>query len=117
MSLKLKKVSTFKSRVTVQQPGDNPERPSEATFVAEFKYLDRDAFDALMASSPSDAEFLDTVLVGATEISDESGAPAPFEAAKAAIAGDLSLSAATVRAFMEAISGAREKNSLRSRAR
>jgi hypothetical protein len=117
MSLKLKKVDTFSTRVNVQLATEDPDRTQDVSFVAKFKHLDRKAFDALMESEPSDTEFLDQVLVGAAEISDESGAPVAFETAREAIASDLALAGATVRAFVEALGGAREKNSSRSRAR
>lgn len=117
MSLKLKKVDSFKTRVVVQQPGANPDKPDEATFIAEFKHIDSDAFDALMERQPKDSEFIDEMLVGVSEIQDEAGQGVPFEAAKAAIKGDLALRGATVRACIEALGGAREKNSLRSRGR
>lgn len=113
MSLKLKKVNTFKVPVTVLQPGSD----QEESFTAECKYLDRDAFDALMASQPTDPEFLDEVLVNTTGIQDESKTPVSFDVAKAAIAADMSLSAAVVRAYIETLGGIRAKNSPRSRAR
>lgn len=117
MSLKLKKIDTFKARVTVQQPSDNPDKPNEATFVAEFKYIDSDAFDALMEREPTDKEFIDEMLVGVSEIQDETGAGVPFEAAKSAIKADMALRSATAMQCIERLSGAREKNLRRSRAR
>jgi len=117
MSLKLKKVDTFKTRVHVVLLGTDADRAQEASFVAEFRHIDRDAFDALLANSPSDAEVIDQVLVGVAEVSDDAGNPLPFAEARDAIKADLSYAGATVRTFFETLAGAPAKNSNRSRAR
>lgn len=117
MSLKLKKVATFKTRVYLQLLGTDADRAQEASYVAEFKHLDREQFDALVASSPTDAEVIDQVLVGVAEVTDEAGSPLSIEAARDAIKGDLSYAGATVRTFFEVLAGAAAKNSNRSRGR
>lgn len=117
MSLKLKMTESFKARVSVPVLSDDADREQEASFVAEFKHLDRAQFDALMAKSPSDAEFIDEVLIGVAEVANGDGSPIGFAEAKEAIKNDLAYSGATVRAFMEKLSGAAAKNSNRSRAR
>lgn len=117
MSLKLKKVDTFKARVHLQLLSGDADRAQEASFVAEFKHLDREQFDALIARSPTDAEVIDEVLVGVAEVTDENGAALPLETARQAIKGDLSYAGATVRTFFEALAGAAAKNSKGSRGR
>lgn len=115
MTLKLKKVDTFKARVHLQLLTGDADREQEASFVAEFKHLNRDQFDTLMANKPSDAEFLDQVLVGVSEVADEAGNPVSFEAAKEFIKADLGYCGNTVRTFIESLGGAPAKNSKRSR--
>lgn len=117
MSLKLKKVNSFRSRVNVMRATDDADRMQEVSFVAEFKYLGRQAVDDLLESQPTDAEFLDEVLLGLEEVADESGQPVAFDVAKSAIQDDLGLSAATVKQFMKGLGGEKEKNSRRSRGR
>ena len=117
MSLKLKKVESFKARVNVQVLTGDADRTQDASFVAEFKHLNREQFDALMAKSPTDAEFLDEVLIGVAEVSNEDGSAMAFAEARDAIKSDLGYSGATVRTFIETLGGAAAKNSNRSRAR
>lgn len=116
MSLKLKKVESFKARVNVQVLTGDADRAQDASFVAEFKHLDRAQFDALMARAPTDSEFLDEVLIGVAEVTSEDGSPMTFDAARDAIKSDLGYSGATVRTFIETLGGAAAKNSNRSRA-
>jgi len=115
MSTKLKKINSFKSRVHFLRPTDDPDRDQEASFVAEFHYMDAPTFDAMLAGSPKDAEVLDRVLIGVTEYGDENGNALSFEAAKEAIEKDISQRSATVRTFIERLSGTAAKNSNRSR--
>lgn len=117
MSLKLKKVDTFRARVNLQLLSGDADHAAEASYVAEFRHLDRGQFDALIARSPSDAEVIDEVLVSVSEVTDDAGNPLPFDAARDAIKGDLGYAGATVRTFFEALAGAAPKNSNRSRGR
>lgn len=114
MSLKLKKVATFRARVNVPLLSGDADRAAEASYVAEFRHLDREQFDALIARRPSDAEVIDAVLVSVAEVSDDAGNPLPFDAARDEIKGELAYAAATVRTFFETLAGAPAKNSNRS---
>lgn len=115
MSLKLKKIDTFKARVNLVLLTGDADRTQEASFVAEFKHLNRTAFDALIARKPSDAEVIDEVLVGVGEVTNDDGTAMAFEAAREAIKGELAYAGATVRTFFEALGGTAAKNSNRSR--
>lgn len=115
MSLKLKKVDTFKARVHVTLLTGDADRSQEASFIAEFKHLNRTQFDELVARKPSDAEVLDEVLVGVGEVTNGDGSPMAFAEAREAIKGELAYAGATVRTFFEALGGTAPKNSARSR--
>ncbi|MGN6229184.1 MAG: hypothetical protein ACTHNM_17295 [Dyella sp.] len=115
MTLKLKKVETFKARVHLALLTGDADREQEASFVAEFKYLNRDQFDKLMANKPSDPEFVDDVLVGVSEVANDAGEPVSFEVAKAFIMADMGYCGSTVRTYIEYLGGAPAKNSKRSR--
>lgn len=115
MSLKLKKIDTFKARVHLTMLTNDADRNQDASFVAEFKHLNRTQFDELVARKPSDAEVLDEVLVGVAEVSNDDGSAMAFEAAREAIKGELAYAGATVRTFFEALGGTAAKNSNRSR--
>jgi len=115
MSLKLKKIDTFKARVYVTLLTSDADRNQDASFVAEYKHLNRTQFDELVARKPSDAEVLDEVLVGVAEVTNGDGSPMAFAEAREAIKGELAYAGATVRTFFETLGGAGAKNSSRSR--
>lgn len=113
MSFKIKRTNTFKAKVEASVPNDQGGF-DKGDFQAEFKRLDRTQYSALMESQPTDPDFIDTVLVGVSGLGDESG---EFDNATAiaAIKGDLALSSAVIRTFVETSTGAAEKNSKPSR--
>lgn len=85
--------------------------------VARYKYFDRAGFERLVHEQLGDAEFLSRVRDGVDGIGDGDGNPPSAQAQREAVIGDLALSAAAVRAFVESLAGAGAKNSKPSRGR
>lgn len=112
MSLQLKKVETFKTRVDVVFPDG-----SKGDYQGEFKYYTRPQLDELMAESLPDRDFVERVLVNVTGIVDDDKQPVPFTVVLPSIQDDLALSSATIRSFWQALGGAPAKNSPTSRGR
>lgn len=117
MSLKFVRSDTFRAQVNVCLPGADPHKPIEGSYVATFRYLDRAAFEALVEEQLGDAEFLGRVLVAVEGIGDADGAAIDAGKQRELVIGDIALSAAAVRAFVESLSGAGAKNVKPSRGR
>lgn len=112
MSLQLKKVDTFKTRVDVVFPDG-----SKGDYTAEFHYFNRPQLDELMAEGLADRDFVERVLVNVTGIMDDAKQAVPFATVLPVVQDDLALSSATIRTFWQALGGAPAKNSPTSRAR
>lgn len=115
--LKFVKTETFRATVAVCLPSDDPQKPTEGSFTATYRHYDRTAFEKLVDEQLGDAEFLGRVLVSVSGIGDAAGQEMPAEQQRELVIGDLALSAAAVRAFVESLSGAAAKNSKTSRGR
>lgn len=115
--LKFVKTDTFRANVHVCLPGDDPAHPTEGSFVATFRHYDRAGFEGLIDEQLGDADFLGRVLTAVDGIGDGDGTAMPAEQQRELVIGDLALSAAAVRAFVESLAGAGAKNSKPSRGR
>lgn len=109
------KTSTFKHRVGVSIPSDDPNQPLTGSFVCTSKRHDKGQFrDLVDGGSGDDEEFIRETLVAVEGLEVEGVDPANQAALIDVIARDVALSAAYIRDYAKASVGAPEKNSGRS---
>lgn len=115
MSFVFKKTDTFKHRVDVVVPGDDPNKPHTGHFFATSRRYSKDKIRELTEpdTAPGDDEFIRHTLVKVEGFEVEGGTN-DQEALREAIISDPSLSAAYLREYFKASTGAAEKNSARS---
>lgn len=116
MSLKLGQPRSYKWPVEWTIPADDG-RHQKIGFDAEFKRLAQTRIDEIYKSATgggaiSDEELVGEVLVGwGTNVLDENDQPLAFTPANIAAVLDIQgARAATVRAFFDSLTGAKEKN-------
>lgn len=113
MAFTFKKVDTFAVQVPVEMPTDDPRKPNKGTITARYKHLSREQLSALQADlaakEMTDEQFLDRYLVGVSGIGGEEG-ELPAADQRALIYSEPALTLAVVRAFFDAITGAKAKN-------
>lgn len=106
----IKKTETWKTNVQVALPSDNPDKPTQGTFVAEFRHFSKPALRDLMARAQSgevdDSQLLDEVLVGVSGIGPEVGEEYPAADQLAMVRDHVALSVAAIKAFTNGVSGA-----------
>lgn len=115
--LKFVKTDTFRATVNVSLATDTPGKTNDGSFIATFKHYDRTGFEALVEEQLPDDEFLSRVMPGVSGISDADGTPYPPDEQRAIVIGDMAMSAAAVRTFVEQLAGAGAKNAKTSRGR
>lgn len=111
--MKLIRCNTFKRTVRTDYP--HPDRADETVkvqFLAEFKYLSRDEIQQLPRelSQSEEHTLLDRVLVGVHGVEGEDGAAILPSIAAGLVKDDPWYTKATIAAWQNAITGAREKN-------
>lgn len=115
MSFIFKKTDTFKHRVDVVVPSDDPDKPHKGSFVATSKRYSKEKLRELTDpdTGVGDAEFIRETLVGLDGFSVDGLSNDP-EALREVLIGDIALSAHYLRSYMEAAASVAEKNSARS---
>lgn len=110
------KTNTFKHRVEVSIPGDDPDRPISGSFICTSKRHDKDAFRDLVDGKQGggDEDFIRETLVSVEGLEVEGIDPGNQAALIDVIARDVALSAAYISGYAKASVGAAEKNSARS---
>ncbi len=107
---KLIQPETITWPVRVDVPVDGG-RTRPATFDCEFRLGDQDWLDALVADTGDDMTFLQRVVAGWSGVQDADGEDLPYsESACAQMVGIPYVRAAMLRAFWDAVTGARAKN-------
>lgn len=120
--LQIQEKNTFKRRVHANEPSsENANVAKPVTFVAEFKFIEREEVDQLQADiedgEVGNAEVVDMYLVGLEEIIDTEKNPVPYDTARTYILSRTHLTAATAKSFLEGLYGARAGNSRKQRKR
>jgi hypothetical protein len=112
MAYRVTKKPTFTIRVTVVEPGDTDSGAVETSeFTARFKRVTGEELHALRTSGRSDKDLMQEVLVGWSDLTDDSGAQVPFsvEFCETLLSIPHALRG-VVHAFMAGASGAGLKN-------
>jgi hypothetical protein len=112
--LKIATVPTFKTKVEFETVGADG-RPVRHHYTAIFKGLDLEQYQALMdrarEAADGDALVVGEVLQGWEGVGDDAGSPLAFNPDNCdALMRMMGARAATVRAFIKALTGAKEKN-------
>lgn len=115
MSFKFVKTDTFKHRVDVVVPSDDPNKPHTGHFVATSRRYAKDKLRELTTedTAPGDDEFIRGTLIN-VEGFEVDGGTNDQEALRETIIGDSALSAGYLKSYFQASNGVAEKNSLRS---
>lgn len=110
MSFTFKKTDTFKHRVEVVVPSDDPNKPYTGHFFATSR---RHPKDSIKEITSDDDDFIRQTLVK-LEGFDVEGGTNDQEALRETIIGDSALSAGYLKSYFEAANGVAQKNSPRS---
>ena len=115
MSFKFVKTDTFKHRVDVVVPSDDPNKPHTGHFFATSRRYSKDKLRELTAedTAPGDDEFIRQTLIQVDALEVEGGTN-DQQALRETIIGDSALSAGYLKSYFQASNGVAEKNSLRS---
>ena len=107
----IKKARSFKLTVPVKiEDPETPDKAQDATFVAEFKSLQRRDIEDLQAKKLDDRQFCERVLLGVSGIGGEDGEPYPANEQRALVIEDLGLCRAALKAFNDHYSTAKAGN-------
>lgn len=109
--IKITKSRSFKLTVPVKiEDPETPDKSQDATFVAEFKSLQRKDIEALQAKTLDDRQFTERVLVSVSGIGGEDGQPFPPDEQRSLVIEDLGLCRAALKAFNDHYAGAKSGN-------
>jgi len=110
------KTETFKHRVEVVVPSDDPDRPHRGSFVATSQRYGKERLRELTDpdSGVGDQQFIRQTLVRVEGFEVEGIDPADQAALREVIVEDIALSSCYLRDYMAASASAAEKNSARS---
>lgn len=116
MSFKFLKTDTFKHRVEVAVPSDNPDKPHKGSFVATSQRYTKEKLRELTDPDTglNDPEFIRATLVKTEGFEVDGIDPADQNALREIIIDDIALSSCYLREYMAASASAAEKNSARS---
>lgn len=118
--LRLIKSNTVSMPCKLRLPTENPAVFNEGSINCKVKILSKDEIRALGEAEPTDAEYIERLLVSVEGLGDEDGNPISGEAALAEVrTGQWStfLQSAIIQAYFEQYGDARVKNSKPSRGR
>lgn len=115
--LKFVKTETFKAEVFVSLITADPHKTNDGSFIATYKFFDREAFLALTQEELSDGDFLRRVLVSVAGLGDAEGNEFPPDVAMETVIGNLQMAKAAWDSFIARLSGAATKNAKPSRGR
>lgn len=114
MSFKFVKTDTFKHRVDVVVPSDDPNKPHTGHFFATSRRHSKDKLKELTEeAAQGDDEFIPQTLINVEGFEVEGGTN-DQQALREAIMGDQALSTSYVKSYFAALNGVAEKNSPRS---
>lgn len=117
MSFTFKKTDTFKHRVEVVVPSDDPDKPHKGSFIATSKRYTKERFNELIKAedgSDNTSEFIRQTLVKVEGFDVEGVDPNDQNALRETLIEDLALSSCYVREYAAASASVAEKNSPRS---
>lgn len=116
MAFKFVKTDSFKHRVEVTVPGDDPDKPLTGHFTATSRRHDKARLRDLTDpdTAPGDVEFVRLTLVKVDGLEIDGVDPANQDQLREEVAADPSLCTAYIRDYLRASMGAAEKNSARS---
>lgn len=116
MAFKFSKTSTFKHRVDVTVPSDDPDKPHKGHFIATSTRYTKERLRELTEpeTAPGDADFIRQTLVKTEGFEVEGVDPSDQNALLEVIINDIALSSCYLREYMAASASAVEKNSARS---
>lgn len=116
MSFRFAKTDTFKHRVDVIVPSDDPDKPHKGSFVATSQRYTKEKLRELTDADAGsgDADFIRQTLVKTEGFEVEGIDPSDQAALREVIISDIALSSCYLREYMAASASAAEKNSARS---